>query len=275
MARPRGAARGSASAMLGMPELAEKRTVTGTSCLKCNALLTLAASALGTNLPRRTTPLAWAARCVVCLPNAEPRAAPGGLAIRFRLPDGSDPDLVTHSYNGFPAKNPEEFQQFFLAIAASKPGVPSPTPIEAFQETHPAARAFLTTRDPPPVSYATTTYFGVNSFKFVNEKGAVPIGRYQLLPDAGRFLVEGRERQGGDQLSRRRDSPTHCPWSGPIRGGAAARSAGRQDRRSIGGLGEHKQDHDAGDADHRFRGAGQRGDQTRAHVLAGALACRH
>src|SRR5262249_31558265 len=54
-----------------MPVLAEKRTVTGTSCLKCNALLTLAASALGTNLPSRTTPLAWADRCVVCLPNAE------------------------------------------------------------------------------------------------------------------------------------------------------------------------------------------------------------
>src|SRR5215472_12388696 len=71
MARPRGAARGSASAILSMPVLAEKRTVTGTSCLKCNALLTLAASALGTNLPSRTTPLAWADRCVVCLPNAE------------------------------------------------------------------------------------------------------------------------------------------------------------------------------------------------------------
>ena len=90
--------------------------------------------------------------------DADPRAAPRGLAIRFRLPDGSDTDLVMHSYNGFPAKNPEEFQQFFLAIAGSKPGVPSPTPIEAFQETHPAAKTFLTTRDPPPVSYATTTY---------------------------------------------------------------------------------------------------------------------
>jgi hypothetical protein len=73
--------------------------------------------------------------------DADPRAAPRGLAIRFRLPDGSDTDLVTHSYNGFPAKNPEEFQQFFLAIAGSKPGVPSPTPIEAFQETH--ERKFL------------------------------------------------------------------------------------------------------------------------------------
>src|SRR5215467_9620822 len=71
MARPRGAARGSVSAILDMPELSEKRTVTDTSCLKCNALLTFAASALGTNLPSRTTPLAWAARCVVCLPHAE------------------------------------------------------------------------------------------------------------------------------------------------------------------------------------------------------------
>jgi catalase len=125
--------------------------------------------------------------------DADPRASPRGLAIRFRLPDGSDTDLVTHSYNGFPAKNPEEFQQFFLAVAGSKPGVPSPTPIEAFQETHPAAKTFLTTRDPPPVSYATTTYFGVNSFKFVNEKGAVTIGRYQLLPDAGRHFLSKDE----------------------------------------------------------------------------------
>ena len=173
--------------------------------------------------------------------DADPRAAPNGLAIRFRLPDGSDTDLVTHSYDGFPAKNPEEFQQFFRALAGSKPGVPSPTPIEAFQETHPAAKAFLTTRDPPPVSYATTSYFGVNSFKFVNEEGrrndCALSAASRLRPT---FLVEGRERQGGDQLSRRRVSPARCPWSGPIQGGAAARSAGRQDRRSIGGLGEHQ-----------------------------------
>jgi hypothetical protein len=36
-------------------------------------LLTLAASALGTNAPSRTMPLAWADRCVVCLPNVAER----------------------------------------------------------------------------------------------------------------------------------------------------------------------------------------------------------
>jgi catalase len=121
--------------------------------------------------------------------DVDPRASPRGLAIRFHLPDGSETDLVTHSYNGFPAKDPEEFQEFFLALAGSKPGVPSPTPLEAFQETHPAAKAFLTTRDPPPVSYGTTTYFGVNSFKFVNERDATTIGRYQLIPEAGRHFL--------------------------------------------------------------------------------------
>src|SRR6516225_4985534 len=103
MARPRGAARGSASAILSMPVLAEKRTVTGTSCLKCNALLTLAASTLGTNLLSRTTPLAWADRCVVCLPNAELSASTnvsGVVAIAgfFRV-------FIAASYN-FSAQRP-------------------------------------------------------------------------------------------------------------------------------------------------------------------------
>jgi catalase len=131
--------------------------------------------------------------------DADPRASPRGLAIMFRLPDGSDTDLVTHTYNGFPAKNPEECQQFFLTIASSKPGVPSPTPIEAFQETHPAVKAFLTTRDPPPISYATTPYFGVSSFKFVNKKGAVTIAyphRGSSRPPARRRSCSSRSEAG-------------------------------------------------------------------------------
>ena len=40
-------------------------------------------------------------------------------------------------------------------------------------------------------------------------------------------------------------------------------------------LGKFVPSADAGDAERRFGGAGQRGNRTRAHVLAGALACRH
>src|SRR5262249_43769699 len=66
-------------------------------------LLTLAASALGTNLPSRTTPLAWADRCVVCLPNAELSASTndsGGVAIT-----GSFRVFIAASYN-FSAQRP-------------------------------------------------------------------------------------------------------------------------------------------------------------------------
>jgi len=59
---------------------------------------------------------------ILKIADVDPRADPRGLAIKFRLPDGSDTDLVTHSYNGFPAKNPEEFQQFFLALPAASQG---------------------------------------------------------------------------------------------------------------------------------------------------------
>src|SRR5262245_16233779 len=37
------------------------------------------------------------------IPDADPNASPHGLAIKFKLGDGSEMDLVTHSFNGFPA----------------------------------------------------------------------------------------------------------------------------------------------------------------------------
>ena len=172
--------------------------------------------------------------------DTDPLATPRGLAIKFHLPDGSETDLVTHSYNGFPTRNPDEQQQLFLAVAGSKPGVPSPTPLDAFLETHPVAETFLTKQDPPPVSYGTTSYFGVNSFKFTNEKDAVTIGRYQLIPEAGRHFLSKDESAKAATNYLEDEIRQRVARSGPIQGGVAARSAGRQDRRSIGGLGEHQ-----------------------------------
>jgi catalase len=55
-------------------------------------------------------------------------ANPRGLALKFHLPDGSDTDLVTHSFNGFPAASADEFRQFLIALGTSRPGVAAPTP---------------------------------------------------------------------------------------------------------------------------------------------------
>ena len=49
----------------------------------------------------------------------------------------------------------------------------------------PAAKAFVETPKPPPVSYGTIPYFGINAFKFTNAKGTATHVRYQLQPAAG------------------------------------------------------------------------------------------
>ena len=126
---------------------------------------------------------------VLTVADTDGLANPRGMAIKFQLPDGTDSDLVCHSFNGFPVSNSDDFRQLLLAIAASGPDAAKPTALERFFETHPTAKTFLTTQKGPPVSYATLSYFGVNSFKFTNAQGLVSYGRYQILPEAGEHLL--------------------------------------------------------------------------------------
>jgi catalase len=122
---------------------------------------------------------------VPAIPDSDPNASPRGMAVKFHLPDGSDTNIVTHSYNGFPTATADEFQQLLIALAASGPDAPKPTPLEKFFETHPIAKTFLTAEKPAPVSFGTLPYFGVNSFKFTDAKGDVTYVRYRLEPEAG------------------------------------------------------------------------------------------
>ncbi len=110
---------------------------------------------------------------------------PRGMSVKFSLPDGSKTDIVVLSYNGFPVATAEEFRDFLLAIAASGPDAPKPSELEKFLSAHPAAKTFVETPKPPPASYATLPYFGINAFKFTNAKGVATHVRYQLQPVAG------------------------------------------------------------------------------------------
>ena len=128
---------------------------------------------------------------------------PRGMAVKFALPDGTKTDLVVLSFNGFPVANAEEFRDFLLAVAASGPDAPKPTELENFLGGHPAAKAFVETPKPPPVSYGTLPYFGINAFKFTNAKGSVTHARYQLQPVAGaKYLsTEQLARRGPEYLT--------------------------------------------------------------------------
>jgi catalase len=111
------------------------------------------------------------------IPDNSPDANPHGLAIRFHLADRVHTDIVSHSTDGFPARNGQEFLEFLRAVAGGDPS--------AFLATHPATLAFVQTPKPSPASFATEAYFGVTAFRFLNANGLVRHGRYRIVPQAG------------------------------------------------------------------------------------------
>ena len=124
------------------------------------------------------------------IPDADPNASPHGLAIKFSLSDGSEMDLVMHSFNGFPAATAADFHLFLQAVAASGAGAAKPTPIEQYLQAHPNAVPFVTQQNPPPESFATTTYFGVNAFAFTDASGKKTVVRYRFVPGAGEKYLD-------------------------------------------------------------------------------------
>jgi catalase len=116
-----------------------------------------------------------------------------GMAIKFRLADGSEADMICISVNGFPAATGEDFLALLQAAGASGPDVPKPTPVEKFLSTHPAAVAFISAPKPVAVSYGTQPFFGVNAFKFTNAQGVAKFGRYRIVPESGPAFVSDEE----------------------------------------------------------------------------------
>jgi catalase len=137
------------------------------------------------------------------IPDNQGLASPRGLAIKFKLPDGSESDIVAHSFNGFPSPTTDDFRNLLIALASSGANVAKPTPLDKYLEAHPVAKAFLSAPKPAPVSYGTLPYYGVNTFKFINSAGNVTYGRYQFQPMAGAHYLTDDEagKKAGDYLS--------------------------------------------------------------------------
>lgn len=116
--------------------------------------------------------------------DGDANSRPKGIAIRFNLPDGGQTDIVAISVNAFPTATPEDFLSLLNAVAETKKESPTPTPIEAFLGSHPAALKFVQMPKPAPVSFASQAFFGVNAFEFTNAKNEINYGRYQIIPEA-------------------------------------------------------------------------------------------
>lgn len=127
------------------------------------------------------------------LPDNVPDANPRGLAIRFNLAEHVHTDIVSHSTDGFPARDGREFLEFLRALAASGPDVPSPKPVEQFLGSHPAALAFVQAPKLFPSSLARESFFAVTAYRFMNADGKTRLGRYRIVPELGNEYLSEAE----------------------------------------------------------------------------------
>ncbi len=138
---------------------------------------------------------------ILTIPDTTGDSNPRGLSIKFLLPDNQSTDIVAHSFNGFPVANTDDFKTLLEAIGAAHAG--NAAPLNQFLASHPIAKTFLTTQKPPTTSWATLSYFGVNSFKFTNKAGQSQYVRYQFIPEAGeQFLTKAEVAQRGPNYLR-------------------------------------------------------------------------
>ena len=157
--------------------------------------------------------------------DASDSANPRGLAIKFQAGNGGDLDVVTHSFNGFPTATAHEFGELLLALAASAGSKEQPSPVEKFLAGHPIAKAFLTTQKPPPESYATAAYFGVNGIAVTNSAGKRSYVRLRFVPKAGEHYLDpaALKSKGPDYLmeeiaQRVSKTPVEFDWLAQVSG---------------------------------------------------------
>jgi len=129
-----------------------------------------------------------------------------GLSLSLDGPGGTTHEFVMINAPVFGARTPESFLNFLRVR------LPDPTTRQMNAQAVAAANAanpdwapqlaFL--RDtPPPASYATERYFGVNSFVFTNARQEAVHARWTFEPVAGRVGLTAEERQtrGADFLA--------------------------------------------------------------------------
>lgn len=135
------------------------------------------------------------------IPDGSAKANPHGMALKFKLADGSEMDVVVNALKFFPVATGEEFRDLLKAVSESGPDAAKPTPVEKFVAAHPAAGTAGATAKTPS-SLARQVYNGVNAFVFVDKDGKRQAFRYRFVPAAGEDLLGPDEaaRQGNDHL---------------------------------------------------------------------------
>ena len=120
-----------------------------------------------------------------------------GLALEFQLPKRQLHHITMLNTPMFGAANPQTFLDLMLALQPDPAtGKPDPEKMKAFKASHPdnKAQADYLASNNPPASYASSSYWGIHTFKFVDKKGKATLVRWQFVPQ------DGEKRLSDDEL---------------------------------------------------------------------------
>ena len=120
-----------------------------------------------------------------------------GMALEFRLPQGQLHHITMLNTPMFGAAQPQTFLDLMQVLKPDPAtGKPDPEKMKAFKASHPdnLAQAQYLASNNPPASYASSSYWGIHTFKFIDKKGKATLVRWQFVPQ------DGEKRLSDDEL---------------------------------------------------------------------------
>ncbi|MGP3790925.1 catalase family peroxidase [Pseudomonas sp. B392_1p] len=135
------------------------------------------------------------------LPGGNPKVAdtakiPRGMALEFKLGDGSLQHMTMINTPLFGAAQPKTLLDQLIAMQPDPAtGKPDPEKIKAFRASHPdsLAQADFLAKHNPPTSFATSSYFGIHTFKFIDRKDQTTLVRWRFVPQDGEQRLSDAE----------------------------------------------------------------------------------
>ncbi len=124
-----------------------------------------------------------------------------GMALEFKLPGGSVQHMTMLNTPMFGAARPQTFLDLMVAQRPDPAtGKPDPEKMKAFKASHPDSLAqldYLASHN-PPASYATSAYFGIHTFKFIDASDKTTLVRWRFVPRDGEKRLTDEELKSVD-----------------------------------------------------------------------------
>ena len=120
-----------------------------------------------------------------------------GMALQFKLPGGQLHQMAMLNTPIFGAAQPQTFLDLMQALQPDPAtGKPDPEKMKAFRASHPdaTAQAQYMAANNPPTSYASSTYWGIHTFRFIDKKKHETLVRWRFVPQ------DGEKRLSDDEL---------------------------------------------------------------------------